>query len=118
MRGRGREGGKSYYTLPKYIPMVLFEVLQITGYNTSPYMSGFLCSGIPIDMVGGTSIGALVGALYCEDRDAGKVEVRAREFSMGMCKFWEQILDLTYPSTSMFTGTNTLVLGMDRWPSG
>ncbi len=58
-------------------------------------------------MVGGTSIGSLIGALYCEDRDAGKVETRARDFSKGMSSLWDKVLDLTYPSTSMFTGTHT-----------
>lgn len=55
-------------------------------------------------MVGGTSIGAFVGALYCEERDAEMVEKRAREFSMGMARYWDKIFDLTYPSTAMFTG--------------
>lgn len=37
--------------------------------------------GIPIDMVGGTSIGSLIGALYAEEVDADKVEARAREWA-------------------------------------
>ena len=60
--------------------------------------------GIPIDIVGGTSIGANIGALLCEERDAEKVEKRAREFSVGMARYTDKIFDLTYPSTSMFTG--------------
>lgn len=59
-------------------------------------------------MIAGTSIGAFVGALYCEDRDAKKVGHRAREFSMGMATYWDKILDLTYPSTSMFTGEGSV----------
>ena len=63
--------------------------------------------GIPIDIVGGTSIGANIGALLCEDRDADKVEKRAREFSIGMARYTDKVFDLTYPATSMFTGTAT-----------
>jgi len=32
-------------------------------------------------MVGGTSIGSLIGALYAEEVDADKVEQRAREWA-------------------------------------
>ena len=32
-------------------------------------------------MVGGTSIGSLVGALYAEELDTNKVEARAREWA-------------------------------------
>ena len=59
---------------------------------------------MPIDMIAGTSIGALVGALYCEERDSRNVENRAREWAKGMASVWRKILDLTYPTTSMFTG--------------
>ena len=55
-------------------------------------------------MIGGTSIGSFVGALYCEERDAEKVEHRSRAWSIGMSRYWDKFLDLTYPSTSMFTG--------------
>lgn len=60
--------------------------------------------GVPIDIVGGTSIGANVGALLCEERDSEKVEKRAREFSIGMARYTDKVFDLTYPATSMFTG--------------
>lgn len=63
-----------------------------------------LLPGVPIDIVGGTSIGANIGALLCEERDADKVEKRAREFSIGMARYTDKIFDLTYPTTSMFTG--------------
>ena len=55
-------------------------------------------------MVGGTSIGALAGGLYCEDLDADRVTSRARVFSGKMATFFDKMLDLTYPMTSMFTG--------------
>ena len=65
--------------------------------------------GVPIDMVGGTSIGALVGALYCEDCDAEEVYKRAESFAKRMSSYWDKILDLTYPSMSMFTGEYTRI---------
>ena len=54
--------------------------------------------------MGGTSIGANIGALLCEERDAEKVEKRAKEFSIGMARYTDKVIDLTYPTTSMFTG--------------
>ena len=38
--------------------------------------------GIPIDMVGGTSIGSFLGALWAEERDVVRFTQRAREWSM------------------------------------
>lgn len=38
--------------------------------------------GIPIDMVAGVSIGALIGALYCLEKDLTRVTQKAREWSM------------------------------------
>lgn len=60
--------------------------------------------GVPIDIIAGTSIGAFVGALYCEERDAERVERRARAWSKHMAGVLNKVMDLTYPSTSMFTG--------------
>lgn len=68
-----------------------------------------LCVGIPIDLVAGTSIGSFVGALFCEERSAEKVGRRAREWSMWMATYWDKILDLTYPATSIFTGEGVMV---------
>ncbi|XP_036384106.1 patatin-like phospholipase domain-containing protein 7a isoform X1 [Megalops cyprinoides] len=61
-------------------------------------------AGIPVDLVGGTSIGALMGALYAEDRSHSRMRVRAREWSMEMTSVFKKVLDLTYPVTSMFSG--------------
>ena len=55
-------------------------------------------------MVAGTSIGAFVGGLYCEERDFEKVEKRTREFAKGMARYMDKIFDLTYPTSSMFSG--------------
>ncbi|XP_035231521.1 neuropathy target esterase sws-like isoform X2 [Stegodyphus dumicola] len=61
-------------------------------------------AGIPIDMVGGVSIGAFMGALWCQENDVTTVTQKAREWSQKMNSYWRQILDLTYPATAMFTG--------------
>ncbi|KAJ8283469.1 hypothetical protein COCON_G00023190 [Conger conger] len=59
-------------------------------------------AGIPIDIVGGTSIGSFIGALYAEERSAVR---RAREWAKAMNSVFKTVLDLTYPITSMFSGS-------------
>ncbi|KAI8837096.1 acyl transferase/acyl hydrolase/lysophospholipase [Chytridium lagenaria] len=61
-------------------------------------------AGIPIDMVGGTSIGSFVSGLYSRESDHVSVMARARHFSSKIVSVWRQIMDLTYPTTSLFTG--------------
>lgn len=39
-------------------------------------------AGIPIDLVGGTSIGSFIGALYAEEKSYSRMRVRAREWAM------------------------------------
>ncbi|XP_043463583.1 neuropathy target esterase sws isoform X3 [Leptopilina heterotoma] len=67
-------------------------------------LKAILEAGIPIDMVGGVSIGAFMGALWCMEKNIVTVTQKAREWSMKMTQWWRQILDLTYPMTSMFSG--------------
>ncbi|XP_063051894.1 patatin-like phospholipase domain-containing protein 6 isoform X1 [Engraulis encrasicolus] len=62
-------------------------------------------AGIPIDIVGGTSIGSFIGALYAEERSAVRVKQRAREWAKAMNSVFKTVLDLTYPITSMFSGS-------------
>lgn len=38
-------------------------------------------AGIPIDMVGGVSIGAFMGALWCSEKNITSVTQKAREWS-------------------------------------
>lgn len=57
-----------------------------------------------MDIIGGTSIGSLMGALYAEDRSYSRMRVRAREWAMEMTSVFKKILDFTYPITSMFSG--------------
>uniref|UniRef100_A0A3Q4H8L3 lysophospholipase n=1 Tax=Neolamprologus brichardi TaxID=32507 RepID=A0A3Q4H8L3_NEOBR len=39
-------------------------------------------AGIPVDMVGGTSIGSFMGALYAEEKSISRMRVRAHEWAM------------------------------------
>ncbi|XP_019496713.1 PREDICTED: patatin-like phospholipase domain-containing protein 7 isoform X2 [Hipposideros armiger] len=60
--------------------------------------------GIPVDMVGGTSIGAFIGALYSEERNYSQIRIRAKQWAEDMTSMLRAVLDLTYPITSMFSG--------------
>ncbi|XP_037351260.1 patatin-like phospholipase domain-containing protein 7 [Talpa occidentalis] len=60
--------------------------------------------GIPVDMVGGTSIGAFMGALYAEERSYSQTRIRAKQWAEDMTSMVKTVLDLTYPITSMFSG--------------
>jgi predicted acylesterase/phospholipase RssA len=46
--------------------------------------------GIPIDMVGGTSMGSFIGCLWAEERQYPKFNIRAKEWAMvcSRVKFW------------------------------
>lgn len=61
-------------------------------------------SGIPIDIIGGTSIGSFIGALYARDADVVPMYGRAKKFAGRMASMWRFALDLTYPSASYTTG--------------
>jgi lysophospholipid hydrolase len=60
--------------------------------------------GIPIDMVGGTSIGAFVGGLYAREGDLVATFGRAKRFSGRMSTLWRVLTDLTYPVVAYTTG--------------
>ena len=61
-------------------------------------------TGVPIDIIGGTSIGAFVGGLYAWDADMVPLYGRAKKFAGRMGSMWRFALDLTYPSASYTTG--------------
>eukprot|EP00111_Clytia_hemisphaerica_P021605 TCONS_00063532-protein len=61
-------------------------------------------AGIPIDRVGGTSMGAFIGAIYAEHGSIVRTTQRAREGCLKMASMWRKLLDMTYPYTSLFTG--------------
>ncbi|XP_072840759.2 patatin-like phospholipase domain-containing protein 7 isoform X2 [Pogona vitticeps] len=62
--------------------------------------------GIPVDMIGGTSIGSFMGALYAEERSYTQMRIKARQWAMNMNSVFKTFLDLTYPITSMFSGAS------------
>lgn len=61
-------------------------------------------AAIPIDSIGGTSIGALMSALYSRDVDCYTATAFAKIFARRLASKWRQALDITYPITSWFTG--------------
>ncbi|KAK4055464.1 phosphatidylcholine and lysophosphatidylcholine phospholipase [Microbotryomycetes sp. JL201] len=60
--------------------------------------------GIPVDMVGGTSIGAFVGGLYAREGELVSTFGRAKRFSGRMSTLWRILTDLTYPVVAYTTG--------------
>uniref|UniRef100_A0A8C8VRE4 lysophospholipase n=1 Tax=Pelusios castaneus TaxID=367368 RepID=A0A8C8VRE4_9SAUR len=63
-------------------------------------------AGIPVDMIGGTSIGSFMSALYAEERNYNQMRIKARQWAMDMNSVFKTVLDLTYPITSMFSGAS------------
>ncbi|CAG0892620.1 unnamed protein product, partial [Cyprideis torosa] len=74
-------------------------------------LTGTSEKGVPVDLVGGTSIGAFVGALWARETNITAVTTKARDWSYKVNQVWRQVLDLTYPITAWFTGRgfNSLV---------
>ncbi|KAJ6601343.1 hypothetical protein DFH09DRAFT_1020718 [Mycena vulgaris] len=60
--------------------------------------------GIPIDHIGGTSIGALIGGLYAREGDILSTSGRAKQFSSRMGNIWRILSDVTYPIVAYTTG--------------
>lgn len=60
--------------------------------------------GIPIDLIGGTSIGSFVGGLYAKEAGLVPSYGRAKKFAGRMASLWRFVLDLTYPYVSYTTG--------------
>uniref|UniRef100_A0A8C5R344 Patatin like phospholipase domain containing 7 n=1 Tax=Leptobrachium leishanense TaxID=445787 RepID=A0A8C5R344_9ANUR len=56
--------------------------LVLGGGGCVGIIKALIESGIPIDMVGGTSIGSFMGALYAEERGFNRMKIRAREWCM------------------------------------
>ncbi|KAK0417628.1 hypothetical protein QR680_013118 [Steinernema hermaphroditum] len=59
--------------------------------------------GIPVDIVGGTSIGSMIGGLFAEAPE-DNLEPRAKSWFVVMTSLWKKIWDLTYAHSAMFTG--------------
>ncbi|KIY46312.1 patatin-domain-containing protein [Fistulina hepatica ATCC 64428] len=60
--------------------------------------------GIPIDHIGGTSIGAFIGGLYAREGDLFSSAGRAKQFSGRMSNIWRMLSDVTYPIVAYTTG--------------
>lgn len=60
--------------------------------------------GIPIDIIGGTSIGSFVGGLYAMDYDLVPIYGRVKKFAGRVGSLWRMLSDLTWPVTSYTTG--------------
>jgi len=62
-------------------------------------------AGVSIDLVGGTSQGAFVGALFArQPDDLDRVHGECRKMAAEMSSMRSKLLDLTLPMTSMFSG--------------
>ncbi|KGB75028.2 lysophospholipase NTE1 [Cryptococcus deuterogattii R265] len=60
--------------------------------------------GIPIDAIGGCSIGSFVGGLYARETDLLETAGRTKQFSGRMGSMWRILSDVTYPFVSYTTG--------------
>ena len=63
-------------------------------------------AGIQVDLIGGTSMGAFIGGLLAREglMNYPRILQLVGQFCDAMNSKWRQILDLTYPATSWFTG--------------
>ncbi|CAK4687464.1 hypothetical protein LEN26_010801 [Aphanomyces euteiches] len=62
--------------------------------------------GLDIDVVGGTSMGAFIAALYAKyPKDLNRVTTHARRFSRSMGSVWAKMMELTLPIASYFDGS-------------
>ena len=91
------------------ISKVLKMLVKSSNYLPCRYYILILV-GIPIDMVCGTSMGAFMGALYCQTCDADKVYELAqdyfkpKEFFKLITSVWKFITGLTFPVIAMTDG--------------
>lgn len=58
------------------------EAFSFRGLSHIGIVKALLEAEVPIDMVGGTSMGSFVGAVWCEDRNITRFTQRCREWSM------------------------------------
>lgn len=65
---------------------------------------------IPIDIVGGTSMGAFVGAIYARQLDYVSLYTETKKAAKKAASFGDFMFDLTYPFASLFSGRNLSTL--------
>lgn len=73
-------------------------------------------SDIPIDMIGGTSIGSFVGACYSSNTNLTSLEKMARLLCKRMNSILQLALDLTYPYLAMFSGNEIYISALTVLP--
>ena len=61
-------------------------------------------NGIPVDMIGGTSIGSFIGAAYAAEDNFLKLHRSTRPFARSTSSIWRILADITLPSVSYTTG--------------
>ncbi|EKM84018.1 hypothetical protein AGABI1DRAFT_33142 [Agaricus bisporus var. burnettii JB137-S8] len=61
-------------------------------------------TGIPIDHIGGTSIGGFIGGLYAREGNLISTAAKAKQFSGRMGNIWRMLSDVTYPIVAYTTG--------------
>ncbi|KAJ2161212.1 Nte1p [Coemansia sp. RSA 552] len=67
-------------------------------------LQAFEEAGIPVDMIGGTSIGAFMSGLYAQTPDSVAIHGPLRAFSRRMSSMWRFLLDVTYPILAYTSG--------------
>ncbi|KAJ2456155.1 Nte1p [Coemansia sp. RSA 2336] len=67
-------------------------------------LQAFEEAGIPVDMVGGTSIGAFISGLYARNPDSVAIHGPLKAFSRRMSSMWRFLLDITYPILAYTSG--------------
>lgn len=65
----------------------MINALDFTGAAHVGMVKAILESGVPIDLVGGTSIGAFFGALWARETDVAITTTKARDWSFVSCSF-------------------------------
>ena len=106
------------YTDTHFVPLHHHSPPSLTTH--SPHFRGLahvgvyeamVESGVPVDVVGGTSQGAFVGALIAMIHDPKQPNKTRQElirlcriFALEMSSNWAKIKDLTFPITSYFNG--------------
>ncbi|XP_067119438.1 neuropathy target esterase sws-like [Centruroides vittatus] len=66
-------------------------------------IKAILEADIPIDMVGGVSMGAFIGGLWCQETDITSVIQKAEEWAKKTSSWQSYLYDITFPRTAMFT---------------
>lgn len=73
---------------------------------------------VPIDHIGGTSIGAFIGGLYAREMDIFSSKGKAKHFAGRVASVWRILSDITWPVVAyttvrvMRTGAWSLLTGL------